>query len=164
LQAAGKAMPGNWMMHFDGGNIDHTSVDATQYNDRPYEYRCSFSMEYIATKIESDAMQKKLTQRNKTMTKQQIIAGDRTNDPTLKNSIEVSIVVNPYQFAPVSVSQASTLGGVAFIPGTALTLYRTKDLGPGTPHYTLYIGEYKIVDRNGKGMLEETFTTSPDRS
>ena len=162
LVTAGKSMPGQWMIHINTNNEDQGAINIAQHKGRPHEFRCSLSMEYMATKTESAALQKEMVDHNKSMSKAAIIDGSRLNDPSLKYSIEVSIVINPYQFTPVNVQQYAAPGGATTEPGTALTLFRTKELGPGAPYYALYIGDYNLSNKNGKQVLEENFGTSTD--
>ena len=158
LTTSAKLMPGNWSMHFQA---DKSSVvNNTQHNGRPHEFRCSLSMEYTATKQEQAAMEKELALHYKNMSQKDIISGSRENDPTLKYSIEVVAIINPYGFTPVDIEQVAGLGGTAIVPGTALTLFRTKNLGVSSPFYSLYIGDYKTTNTNGKKLLEENFTST----
>lgn len=159
LGTAGKTMPGQWLTHF---KTDNAAINITQHQGRPHEFRCSFSMEYVASKAESASMQQEMARHNKSMSKADINAGSRLNDPSLKYSIEVSVLINPYQFTPVDVQQLSALGGTAAVPGTVLTLLRTKELGVGAPYYSLYFGDYDLRTKNGKQFLVENFSNSTD--
>ncbi len=162
LGTAAKSMPGQWTIHFDAGSAKEALINNAQHNGRPHEFRLSLSMEYSPTKQESAAMEKELAEYYKGMSKKDIIAGKRQNDPTLKYSIEITAIINPYNFTPVDVQQLSSLGGTVDVMGTALTLLRTKDLGAAAPYYSLYIGDYKTTNTNGKKLLEENFTSTTD--
>ena len=162
LVTAGKSMPGQWMMHINTDNRDQAAINIAQHNGRPHEFRYSLSMEYILTKAASATLQQELANHNKSMSKAAIIEGSRLNDPSLKYSIEVSVVINPYQFTPVDVQQFAAPGEITTEPGTALTLFRTKELGPGAPYYALYIGDYTLSNKNGKQLLEENFGKTTD--
>jgi|GEM_PF-5284993 len=160
LGTAAKSMPGQWSIHFHADK--NATVNNAQHNGRPHEFRCSLSMEYMATKEEQAAMEKELAQHFKNMSKKDMMAGSRENDPTLRYSIEVTVIVNPYSFTPVDIQQRESLGSTSTVWGTALASLRTKDLGPSAPYYSLYIGDYKTTDNNGKTLLEENFSSTPD--
>lgn len=161
LAATAKSLPGNWSIHFNADK-NGSLVDKTRHNGRPHEFRCSLIMEYNATKEEQAAMDKELAQHFKSMSKQDRLFGSRQNDPTLRYSIEITAIVNPYAFSVVDVDQLAALGGTVTMPGAALTLLRTKSLGVSAPYYSLYIGDYKTTNTSGKKLLEENFTSTPD--
>lgn len=161
LATAAKSMPGQWSIHFDAGKTNET-VNNAQHKGRPHEFRLLLSMEYSATAQEKESMEKELAQFYKGMSRKDIIAGNRQNDPTLKYAINVTAIINPYNFTPVDVQQVAGLGGTTDVIGTALTTFRTIDLGVAAPSYTLYIGDFKTTDTDGKKLLEENFTSTPD--
>ena len=162
LSTAAKSMPGQWTIHFNEGKINEVVVNTAQHTGRPHEFRLSLSMEYSPTSQEKAAMEKELIQFHRGMSKKDIIAGNRQNDPTLRYAIDVTAIINPYNFSPVDVQQVASLGGTTEVMGTALTTFRTKDLGPSAPFYSLYIGDYKTTNTSGKKLLEENFVSTPD--
>lgn len=153
LGTAAKSMPGQWTIHFDAAR-DNDLANKNEFN-------ISLSMEYSPTHQEKLAMEKELAAFQKSMSKKDIIAGNRQNDPTLRYAIEITASINPRNFTPVDLQQAAALGGTIEVMGTALTTLRTKDLGTAAPYYSLFIGGYKTTNTNGKKLLEENFVASP---
>ncbi len=157
LGDAAKKMAGDWMIEFNADKSSQQQVNILQHDGKPHEFRCSLSMEYIATPAEKAAMDDELALYFKNQPKKETAAGSRLNDPSLKYSIEVTAIINPYSFTPVDVQQVSTLGATTNVPGSVLTLFRNKELGTGTPYYSLYLGDYHMVNENGKQLLKESF-------
>lgn len=162
LTGAAKTMTGNWRIEFKADKSNQEQVNTLQHDGKPHEFMCSLSMEYIATPAEKTAMDAELATYFKNQPKKETDAGSRLNDPSLKYSIEVTAIINPYSFTPVDVQQVSTPGGTINVPGSVLTMFRNKELGTGAPYYSLYLGDYTLVNENGKQLLKENFGKSAD--
>ena len=154
------SMSGNWKIKFDPNKAEQQSINIAEHAGKAHEYRCFFSMEYIATPTETKAMNIELAKYFESMAKKENAAEGKLHDPSLKYSIEVSAVINPYDFSPIDVQKAAAMGGTVDLPASVLTFFRSKELGTSAPSYSVYLGDYTLVNTNGKQMLEENHATT----
>ena len=162
LNKAANGMGGKWIIKFSSNKDKQQQIDKVLHDGRQHELKCYLTMEYIPAENEKKQIGQAIDLYYKAIGKREPTAAEKLNDPTLNYFINVTAVINAYDFTPFDLQKAASLGGSSNIPGTVSSIFRTKELGTGTPYYSLYIGDYKQTNINGVENLTTNLPALPE--